>query len=380
MFKILTLIGARPQFIKAAAISRAIQNSFADNISEVIVHSGQHFDANMSEVFFEELAIPKPNYTFSLNGEGHALQTAEILAEFSKVLEKEKPDALLVYGDTNTTLAGALAASKLQIPIVHVEAGLRSFNKSMPEEINRILCDHCSSLLICPTQTAITNLVNEGMRIDNQEPCSADHPKIIACGDIMYDNAQYYAQFSTDELLEKHHLENDKFVLVTMHRPGNTDVPERLLSICSSLMQLSESYRIPMVFPMHPRTRKALQMHMTTDELYAFYKHPYIKVINPASYLEMISLEANCKMVITDSGGVQKEAYFFEKPCLILRPETEWVEIVEQGNATLVDADSELLKKQFDSYYYQEALSYPPIFGDAKSAEYICEQILINLS
>jgi len=374
MLKILTLIGARPQFIKAAAISRAIKNSFSDKIEEVIVHSGQHYDANMSTVFFDELGIPMPNYTFELNSKGHSGQTAEILQQLEKVLTEEKPNALLVYGDTNTTLAGALAAAKNHIPLIHIEAGLRSFNKSMPEEINRIMTDHCSSLLFCPTSTAIDNLQKEGI-VHSNGKCGVDSPKVFACGDIMYDNSIYFSDFSKEDILVENNLTKGAYMLFTMHRPSNTDDPERLRNICKMLMQLADKHQKTIAFPMHPRTKNALLTHLRLDEFEAFVQHNFIKILDPASFTDMIALEKNCDLVITDSGGVQKEAYFFEKPCLILRSETEWVEIVEQGAAILIDANEEKLNSSFD-FFQSKSLTFPHLFGDGKSAEFICEKII----
>jgi len=372
MLKILTLVGARPQFIKAAAISRAIKNSFSDKIEEVIVHSGQHYDANMSSVFFEELGLPVPNHIFKLQAQGHSGQTAEILNQLEKVLLNEKPNALLVYGDTNTTLAGALAASKNHIPLIHVEAGLRSFNKTMPEEINRILTDHCSSLLFCPTKTAVHNLKVEG--IDHSaEKCSANTPKVYSCGDIMYDNSLYFSKYVKADILNKNSLEN--YLLFTMHRPSNTDEPHRLKSICRMLMCLADKHQKTIAFPVHPRTKKALLTHLNVKELDAFMHHRFVRVMEPVSFTDMIALEKNCEMVITDSGGVQKEAYFFEKPCLILRSETEWVEIVEQGVAAIVDVSEDKLNRSYD-LLRSKSLTFPKLFGDGRSAEFICKKIV----
>ena len=377
MLKILTLIGARPQFIKAAAISRAIQKSFSTKLEEVIVHSGQHYDANMSAIFFEELSIPKPKYTFNLTTTEHSAQTAQILQNLEEVLEEEKPNAVLIYGDTNTTLAGALAASKKHIPVIHIEAGLRSFNKAMPEEINRVLTDHCSSLLFCPTQTAVNNLEKESI-VHSQARCSVDKPKVYACGDIMYDNSLYFSKQVDDSILRAYSLKKNSFLLFTMHRPSNTDHAERLRSICSMVLELIEKHQLTVVFPIHPRTKKALKTHLSSQQLEAFTSNPLLKIIEPTSFLGMISLEMNCEMVITDSGGVQKEAYFFEKPCLILRAETEWVEIVSNGAAVLVDADKKELNKQFDLLRSKKVL-YPKLFGEGNSAEFICEKIIEHL-
>ena len=378
MLKIITFIGARPQFIKAGAISRAIHNSFSSSLKEVIVHSGQHYDENMSSVFFEQLAIPKPSHTFHLSSQGHSAQTAEILQELDKVIMLEKPDAILVYGDTNTTLAGALAASKVHIPVIHIEAGLRSFNKTMPEELNRIITDHCSSLLFCPTKTAVDNLKNESI-IHSKKSGSLDSPKVYACGDIMYDNSLFFSKQINDSILLKNNLVKDSFLLFTLHRASNTDSSERLHTICRMMINLAEKHQKTIVFPVHPRTLQALKKHLSLEEFKAFSNHPFLKIIKPVSFLDMITLETNCQMVITDSGGVQKEAYFFEKPCLVLRPETEWVEIISSGMAALVDADEDVLNKQFDLFLTKD-LSFPKIFGDGNSTDLICQKIIENLS
>lgn len=374
MLKILTLIGARPQFIKAASISRAIKNLFYDKIEEIVVHSGQHYDTNMSTVFFDELDLPSPNYTFEIKVKGHSGQTAEISQQLEKVLIEEKPNAVLVYGDTNTTLAGALAASKNHIPLIHIEAGLRSFNKAMPEEINRIITDHCSSLLFCPTASAIDNLQKEGI-IHSTEACSLDTPKVFSCGDIMYDNSLYFSDFSKETILFENNLAKGAYVLFTMHRPSNTDEPNRIKNICQMLMRLADKHQKVIAFPIHPRTKKALLKHLSMEDFEAFVQHNFIRIMKPASFTEMIALEKNCELVITDSGGVQKEAYFFEKPCLILRSETEWHEIVEQGTAMLIDASEEKLNRSFD-LFKSKSLTFPHLFGDGKTAEFICKKII----
>ena len=374
MLKILTLIGARPQFIKAASISRAIKNLFYDKIEEVVVHSGQHYDTNMSTVFFDELDLSSPKYTFEIKVKGHSGQTAEILQQLEKVLIEEKPNAVLVYGDTNTTLAGALAASKNHIPLIHIEAGLRSFNKAMPEEINRIITDHCSSLLFCPTSSAIDNLQKEGI-IHSTEACSLDTPKVFPCGDIMYDNSLYFSDFSKETILFENNLTKGAYVLFTMHRPSNTDEPNRIKNICLMLMRFADKYQKVIAFPIHPRTKKALLKHLSMEDFEAFVQHNFIRIMNPASFTEMIALEKNCELVITDSGGVQKEAYFFEKPCLILRSETEWHEIIEQGTAMLIDACEEKLYRSFD-LFKSKSLTFPNLFGDGKTAEFICKKII----
>jgi UDP-GlcNAc3NAcA epimerase len=372
MLKILTLIGARPQFIKSAAISRAIRGTFSDRLEEVIVHSGQHYDENMSSVFFEELNLPTPNHHFQLSARGHSDQTAEIIHQLEKIIDLENPKALLVYGDTNTTLAGALVASKNNIPLIHVEAGLRSYNKKMPEEINRILTDHCSSLLFCPSKTAVDNLKKEGI-VHRDGPCNSDAPGVYLCGDVMYDNSLYFS----DKVKEgaAGHLAQDSYTLFTLHRPSNTDDPDRLKAIYSCLCEFSETFEKHIIFPIHPRTKKAMMHALTEGEWNSFRNHKFINVVDPVSFHEMISLEKNCDFIITDSGGVQKEAYFFKKPCLILRSETEWVEIIDQGVALLVAPGFDDLSKKYQQLKSKK-LYFPELFGDGKSAEFICDKIV----
>lgn len=326
--KIVTIIGARPQFIKAATVSRVIAEynkeltNDQEPIAEVLVHTGQHYDENMSDVFFEELNIPKPDYHLGIGSASHGAQTGRMLEEIEKVLLKEEPDRVLVYGDTNSTLAGALAAAKLHIPVAHVEAGLRSFNRQMPEEINRILTDHIADMLFAPTQTAVNNLKNEGINED----------KIFLVGDVMYDAALYYSKRAAEKsnILEQYHLQPQQYILTTIHRAENTDNPLRLRAIFEGLSQVAKE--ITVVLPLHPRTREAL----TRENLYETVIHSLV-VIPPVGYLNMVMLEKNARLIATDSGGVQKEAYFYRVPCVTLRQETEWVELVEAGWNVLVE-------------------------------------------
>lgn len=318
--KIITVVGARPQFIKAATVSRAILDHNKANpqnlIEELIIHTGQHYDANMSDVFFEEMDIPRPTYTLGIGGSTHGAMTGQQLEKIEGILIKEQPNYVLVYGDTNSTLAGSLAAAKLHIPVIHVEAGLRSFNMQMPEEINRILTDQVSSVLFCPTQTAVDNLHNEGFKNKN---C-----KIINVGDVMYDAALYYSSKSKKPKT----LDIDsRFVLVTIHRADNTDDQDRLTNIVNALNEINKT--VPVICPVHPRTRKMIANLPVT---------PTFKMLEPVSYFEMIWLLNNCKLVITDSGGLQKEAYFFKKYCITIREQTEWVELTNAGINKLVAA------------------------------------------
>lgn len=311
--KILTVIGARPQFIKAAAVSRVISDH--DGIDELILHTGQHHDANMSEVFFRELAIPEPDFHLGISGGSHGAMTARMLAGIEETLLEQRPDYLLIYGDTNSTLAGALAAAKLDIPVAHVEAGLRSFNRRMPEEINRVVADHVSDLLLTPTDAATANLVGEGI-----EP---EH--IHQVGDVMYDAALFYASKAehTSTIIEGLGLKRGHYVLATVHRQENTDNEARLQAIISALNELSRDRTV--VLPLHPRTRKLIGT--TSNQVF----NDDLKVIEPVGYLDMVMLERGAAAIATDSGGVQKEAFFHDVPCVTLRDETEWVELVELG-------------------------------------------------
>jgi UDP-GlcNAc3NAcA epimerase len=378
--KIVTIIGARPQIIKAAALSRAIKNHFSDQISEIIVHTGQHYDANMSQVFFDELGIPQPNYNLSIGSASHGVQTARMIEGIEEILLKEKPDFIVLYGDTNSTLAGTIAASKIHIPIAHVEAGLRSFNKKMPEEINRIMCDHASALLFSPTITGFNNLKKEGFRVENKKTFTADNPGVFHCGDVMYDNSLFFKEIALakSNILAENDLEETKFILGTIHRNNNTDEPERLNAIFSSILRIAEDFKLDVVLPLHPRTAKLLEKNLDADLYKRIINEKHLKIIEPVSFLDMIALESNCKLVMTDSGGVQKEAYFFEKPCIILRSETEWKEIVEEGAAIVVNADENKIFAAFEYFSEYEIMSFPTIFGDGKAAEFICKSMLEN--
>ncbi len=371
--KLVTVIGARPQIIKAAALSRAIRNHYADRIHEVIVHTGQHYDDNMSAVFFDELGIPLPDYNLHVGSATHGIQTARMTEGIEEILLKEKPDAIVLYGDTNSTLAGAVAASKIHVPVIHIEAGLRSFNKSMPEEINRIVCDHCSTLLFTPTKAGLENLRREGFAVDEDGPSTGsgtdkptiDNPKVYHCGDIMYDNSLHFAALAEQKatVLKRLELENKPYVLATLHRDANTDHPERLDAILQAFTELSKD--ITIVLPMHPRTRKHADGFQADN----------IIITEPVSFLEMIQLEQHAQLILTDSGGVQKESYFFRKPCVILRPETEWVEIVETGAATLADADKDKILKTSRHYLQHPPVDFPALFGDGHAAEFMLEKI-----
>ena len=330
--KILNVVGARPQFIKIGPILRAIDEAnrqSSEDVEEVLVHTGQHYDREMSEIFFEQLELKKPDYNLGVGSGPQGAQTGEMLKSIEEVLRNEKPDYVIVYGDTNTTLAGSLAAAKLHIPVAHVEAGLRSFNKRMAEEINRILTDHVSSLLFCPTAPAVENLLNEGI-VEG----------VHNVGDVMYDSVLHYTELASSnmQILEGLNLASGGYALATAHRAENTDSEDRLSNILEALDEIAESTEI--VMPLHPRTKAKM------DELGLTLTH--VNVIEPVSYLEMLLLEKNASAIFTDSGGVQKEAYFFGVPCITLRDETEWVETVESGWNNLVGADKEMITNAFE--------------------------------
>ncbi|MBR6929181.1 MAG: UDP-N-acetylglucosamine 2-epimerase (non-hydrolyzing) [Bacteroidales bacterium] len=378
--KLVTVIGARPQIIKAAALSRAIKNHFSDRIQEIIVHTGQHYDDNMSQVFFDELGIPRPDYNLHVGSASHGVQTARMTEGLESILIKEQPDFIVLYGDTNSTLAGAVAAAKIHVPIVHIEAGLRSFNKTMPEEINRIVCDHCSTLLFSPTKAGFENLKREGFPIDNEPPYTIDNPKVYHCGDIMYDNSLHFADIAEakTDIIQRLELTGKPFILATIHRDSNTDQPERLNAIFNALIRLSNECQV--VLPLHPRTAKLLKTNLDGEKQAQLFNNPSISLIPPVSFLEMIALERHAQLVMTDSGGVQKEAYFFQKPCIILRPETEWVEIVQTGNAILADADESRIMQAWQHFQSNPPTTFPEIFGDGHAAEFMLKMMLENFS
>jgi len=377
MIKILTIVGARPQIIKAAALSRTIKNKFSEKIGEKILHTGQHYDNNMSDVFFSELGIPLPDYNLEVGSGPHGEQTAKMISGIEQTLAREHFNALVVYGDTNSTLAGALAASKLHVPVIHIEAGLRSFNKAMPEEINRIACDHVSTILFSPTQTGIENLKKEGFPISNMPPFSIDNPAVFCSGDIMYDNSIYFsgiAEKNTD-ILEKYHLSTNNYILATIHRENNTDNHDRLHNMLEAFLEIAVRHQIPIVLPLHPRTSKVLENPVFHSLFEKIKAQDSIKIIPPASFFEMIVLEKNALLIMTDSGGVQKEAYYFKKPCIILRNETEWTEIIDNEAGILVDADKALIVAAFDQMKNCRS-TFPSVFGDAHAAEFILTKML----
>jgi len=349
--KIVTILGARPQFIKAGSVSREIAKH--EDIQEIIVHTGQHYDANMSDIFFDEMKIPKPDYHLDINGLGHGAMTGQMLEKIEKVLLQENPDWVIVYGDTNSTLAGALAASKLHIKIAHIEAGLRSFNMKMPEEVNRILTDRVSNVLFCPTDTAIENLKNEGF--DTLDI------KMIKSGDVMQDGAMFYKDLAVKPKCNI----NDKYILSTVHRAENTDELSRLTAIIAALNEINKDKQV--ILPLHPRTKKIIEKHNIEVEC---------TIIEPVGYLEMVWLIDNCDMVMTDSGGLQKEAFFFKKPCITLRDETEWVELLDDGFNVLVGANKDKILDTYKSYDFNDQFDVD-LYGGGKASENIINELLL---
>jgi UDP-N-acetylglucosamine 2-epimerase len=345
--EIVSIVGARPQFIKAATVSRALRQRH----TEFLVHTGQHYDHEMSALFFEELDILHPDENLGIGSGPHGWQTGEMLAGIERVLLDERPDWVLIYGDTNSTLAGALAAAKLNIPVAHVEAGLRSFNRRMPEEVNRVLTDHACNLLFCPTPLAAHNLRAEGIRAG-----------VHVVGDVMYDAALYYGPLAEQRstILERMRVMPKEYLLATVHRPRNTDVAGRLRSILAAFDQIGE----PIVFPAHPRTRRA----MNDAEL----KPPAnVIMLEPVGYLDMVLLERNARLILTDSGGIQKEAYFYAVPCITLREETEWVETVEAGWNVLVGADRRAILRAVHDLAPPK--DHPELYGDGHASAIIAE-------
>jgi UDP-GlcNAc3NAcA epimerase len=379
--RIITIVGARPQIIKAAALSRVILNNFQE-IEEIIVHTGQHYDKNMSDVFFSELEIPKPQINLKVGSLSHGAQTALMIEKIEKVMQEYSPDAVVVYGDTNSTLATAIAASKLHIPIVHIESGLRSFNKKMPEEVNRILCDHVSTLLFSPTKSGFNNLLNEGFLKENSNNASSDHPNIYHCGDVMYDNSLYFSKLSDEnsDILEKLKLRNKKFILATVHRNDNTDSKIKLTDLFSTFLEITEIYQLKIILPLHPRTSKMMEQLLDSKLLKKIHESNLLTIIDPAGFLDMIALEKNAELIITDSGGVQKEAYFFKKPCIILRPQTEWVEIVETKSAVISDTNSKIILEATERFLSHPDLEFPEVFGNGNAASFIAKEMLDQFS
>lgn len=355
--KIVTVVGARPQFIKAAPVSRELRK----NHNEILVHTGQHYDKNMSDIFFEELNIPKPDYNLNVGSGHHGKQTGEMLMKIEEILLNEKPDAMLVYGDTNSTLAGALAASKLHIPVIHIEAGLRSYNMHMPEEQNRILTDHLSTMLFCPTQNAVDNLAKEGIT-----------KGVYNVGDVMLDALLYNLKIAEikSNILADINIAPKKYILATIHRAENTDNIENLTNIFKAFSELEW----PIIVPLHPRTRNIIK---NNANLFAFINDSNIKIIEPLAYLDMIMAMKHAKIIMTDSGGVQKEAYFLKTPCITLRTETEWIETVESGWNMLCKCSIDHIIKSVNIMNNKEKAAHDNYYGDGNAAIYIADDISI---
>jgi len=350
--KIFTIIGARPQFIKASVVSMAIAQRA--ELEEIIVHTGQHFDANMSDIFFEQLGIPRPDYQLDIHGGSHGEMTGRMMIEIEQAMLKEKPDRVLVYGDTNSTLAGALVAAKLHVPVAHIEAGLRSYNMRMPEEINRIVTDQVSDILFCPTQTAVDNLQREGF---SNKPV-----QVLNVGDVMQDSALFFAQ---REKSPKDFAQSNGFALATLHRAENTDDLERLTAIVSALNTVHSTIA-PVVMPLHPRTRDAIDRAGLKLEVH---------LIEPVGYLEMIWLLQRAGLVLTDSGGVQKEAFFFSKACVTIRDQTEWVELVDLGANVLVAANQEAIVNAVAQYLNRVVVDSDQLYGGGMAAGKIADYL-----
>ena len=362
--KILTVVGARPQFIKAAAISRIIRDQYSNSIEEIIVHTGQHHDENMSQIFFDELDIPKPKFNLEISGGGHGAMTGKMLEGIERILLQERPDCLLIYGDTNSTLAGAISAAKLHIPVAHVEAGLRSFNMRMPEEVNRILSDRISTLLFCPTKTAVENLSAEGIKNG-----------VYQVGDVMHDVALFYREKAqkNSRILNALGLTNKGFALATCHRAENTDDPHRLASILEAFAEIAKD--LPLVLPLHPRTKKLIAENNLSSFLGA------IVITDPLPFLDMIALEQGAKMILTDSGGVQKEAFFYNTPCITLRDETEWVETVSLGWNQLVGADTRAIIRAVEKISTTpNPVSQNMPYGNGDASQEICQHLLKSIN
>lgn len=369
--KVLTVIGARPQIIKAAAISRVFREQYADQVEEIILHTGQHFDKIMSDVFFTELGVPTPKANLEIQEPDRVARIQKMTDGIVHEISVSQPNVILVYGDTDSTHAAALAAEKTDIPLIHVEAGLRSFDQSMPEEINRIECDKRSTLLFSPTKQGVANLKEEGIS-DSPSPNSIGKPAVFHCGDVMYDNASHFRMnLPYSSALNELEL-NREFILATIHRPVNTDYPDHLRSIFEALIELSGRYTI--VLPIHPRTKKCMDEFLEEETMIRI-RHSDIRIIEPVSYLNMISLQINARMIVTDSGGLQKEAFFFKKPCVVLRDNTEWVELVDNGNSILAGADKQKISEAV-ALFEHKTFSYPEFYGDGHAAEFICSEIV----
>lgn len=378
MLKIVSIIGARPQFIKLAAFARVVNRYFSTKLDHKIIHTGQHYDKNMSEVFFNELQIDVPAYHLSLHTNQGTFPMRKAVCSIEQILQQEKPDLVIVYGDTYSTLAGALAADHCNIALAHIEAGMRSYDQTMPEEVVRVETDKLATYLYCATQTAMNNLQKEGVSLNRSKPYHKSNKKIMFSGDLMYDNALYYAEkISIDTLALRSFLQHTKelFILTTFHRQHNTDSKEHLQGFVEGLLKIAEK-KVNILFPVHPRTRKMFTILLPQEIYQTFSNHPYIHCVEPLSFLEMLYVEKRASLIITDSGGVQKEAYFFQKPCIILRSETEWIELLHNKCGLLCDTKADAIAQTYHYFVQHPPLNFPPVFGKGQAARYICESIL----
>ena len=375
MFRIATIVGARPQFVKAAAVSRILREKYSGKIKEFLVHTGQHYDKDMSEVFFRELDLPRPYRHLGIGSGLHGEQTGKMLIAVEEILLRLEPDLVLVYGDTNSTLAGAIAAAKLNLPIAHVEAGLRSFNNAMPEEHNRKVTDHLSALLFCPTRTAVENLRKEGVSSRRDAL-----PLVMNSGDVMWDMLLRYEKKITVQdkgrknILDRLGICRKKFVLATLHRPSNTDSPRQLFRLLRMLGAISrKGYTV--ILPLHPRTRHKMESRLSAKQQKTLRAFKALHIIPPVPYLDMIRLEKHSSLILTDSGGVQKESFFFRKPCITLRKETEWVELVKTGNSKLTGSDPRKILSAFSALTNKKSFPYPSFYGKGNAAKKITREI-----
>lgn len=377
MIRILTIIGTRPQIIKSSVLSKTIRKHFSNEIEETILFTGEDKESNMSRYFFDELSIEEPKYSLDIASDSHGKTTSEAIYEIEKIIIEEKPDAIILYGDSNSTLAGGIAASKLQIPIIHIEAGLRSFNKNMHEEINRITVDHLSTLLFTPTLSGINNLIQEGFSLDINNSPSINKPNLFHTGDLMYDNYAYYSRYIKEnpdknkDLFRKYRRAS---ILCTIHREANIRDSKRMNSIFEALLEISKKDGV--FIPLHPKTAKVLEEVLDGDIYAELEKTKNIRIIGPVPYLDMIYLISSVSVVITDSAGVQKEAYFAETPSVVLRDETEWMETIENGCARLAGADRDKIIEDYQWFAKHRPTNYQKLFGDGNAAKSICNQLI----
>lgn len=375
MLKLLTIVGARPHFIKAAALSYCINTEFQQKITEKILHTGQHYDANMSAIFFNELQIPLPYKNLHTGSASHGDQVARMISAIEKEILAERPHAIVIYGDTNSTLAAALAACKLHIPIAHIEAGMRSYNKRMPEELNRITADQAATFLFCTSQNAVNNLLLENFKFKQEEKVSINNPLVLNTGDLMYDAFEIFtSKLNYDShTMKQLQLRQGQYYLASVHRDFNVDNAANLKKIIAALETIAQTTDIPVIFPAHPRTKRSMMQHQIK------FNSSLLQMLEPVSYLEMVWLEKNSSLIITDSGGVQRESFFCKKPCVVLRNETEWQELVENGNSILTNINTTEIVNAVAKMKSKKRFTFPPIFGDGHAARLICNSLLKHL-